>query len=126
MNKNNLLAFDNIDIYSIILFIIFKIKKLPEYAALSELVYVLDKDSLLKLCEYFGGTTIKIPTIEELETLLYALTIYQLVDIEKQSYNNVIKNISEKCSDISAIKQLYIQIKDILKEYSFSGNRNEI
>ena len=64
MNKNNLLAFDNTDIYSIILFIIFKIKKLPEYAALSELVYVLDKDSLLKLCEYFGGTTIKIPTIE--------------------------------------------------------------
>ena len=40
MNKNNLLAFDNTDIYSIILFIIFKIKKLPEYAALSELVYV--------------------------------------------------------------------------------------
>ena len=64
------------DIYSLMLFAMFKLRDIPEYSSLSELVYILDKDSLLKLCEYFGGTTIKIPTIEELETLLYALTIY--------------------------------------------------
>jgi hypothetical protein len=48
----------------------------PDYMVLSELVYVLDKDNLLKLCEYFGGSTIKIPTIKELESIVYSLLLY--------------------------------------------------
>ena len=58
-----------IDVYSLMLFAMFKLRDIPEYASLSEMVYILDKDSLLKLCEYFGGLTIKIPTIEELESI---------------------------------------------------------
>ena len=65
------------DIYSLMLFALFKLKDVPEYSSLSELVYILDKDSLLKLCEYFGGMTIKIPTIKELESMVYLLLLYQ-------------------------------------------------
>ena len=51
------------DIWSLLLFVLFKIKDIPEYSGISELAYILDRKNLLKLCEYFGGTTITMPTI---------------------------------------------------------------
>ena len=77
------------DIYSLMLFALYKTNELPEYSSLSQLSYILDKDNLLKLCEYFGGTTIRIPTVSELELLLNSLLVYQLVDIEKQNYKRL-------------------------------------
>lgn len=78
MSRTNqeILSVKELDIYSLILFALFKLRDIPDYLVLSELVYILDKDSLLKLCEYFGGTTIHIPTIDELESLLYSLLLY--------------------------------------------------
>ena len=64
------------DIYSLILFALYKLREIPEYSTLSELAYIVDKENLLKLCEYFGGTTIHIPTIDELESILYSLLLY--------------------------------------------------
>ena len=52
------------DTFSLILFVLYKIRDVKEYSTLSELAYILDKDALLNLCEYFGGMSIKIPTIE--------------------------------------------------------------
>ena len=54
------------DIYSLMLFALYKAQEIPEYASLSQLAYILDKDNLLKLCEFYGGLTIKIPTVKEL------------------------------------------------------------
>ena len=53
--KNNLNKLTESDIWSFILFALFKMREIPEYTSLSELVYILDKTTLLKLCEYFGG-----------------------------------------------------------------------
>ena len=77
------------DIYSLMLFALYKAKDLPEYSALSELAYILDKESLLKLCEFYGGLTIRIPTISELEKILYALLMYQEVDLENKDFDKV-------------------------------------
>ena len=52
--KEELAKLKDIDVYSLMLFAMFKLRDIPEYASLSEMVYILDKDSLLKLCEYFG------------------------------------------------------------------------
>lgn len=84
------------DIYSLILFALYKYKNIPQYSTLSELVYILDKDSLLKLCEYFGGMTIKIPTIEDIEILIYALLVYQKVDIQGEDFSVVLKELELK------------------------------
>lgn len=43
------------DIYSLILFIMYKIQDLPEYAILSELCYLLDGANLTRLLTYFAG-----------------------------------------------------------------------
>ena len=65
------------DIYSLIFFALYKCNESPEYSAISELAYILDKESLLKMCEYYGGLTIRIPTIDELERFLNALLVFQ-------------------------------------------------
>ena len=93
--KEELSTLKETDIYSLMLFSLFKLRGIPEYAALSELVYILDKDNLLKLCEYFGGMTLKIPTIEELESLVYVLILYQYVNIEHMNYDEAIKLLTE-------------------------------
>lgn len=60
---------------------------IPEYSSIAELVYILDKDNMLNLCEYFGGQTIKIPTIKELESLVYSLLLFQYTKIDNMDYD---------------------------------------
>ena len=119
--KDELLKLKQTDIYSLMLFALFKIKDIPEYSSLSELVYILDKESLLKLCEYFGGTTIKIPTIDELETVLYALILYQYVNIEKIEFNQALEMITEKTSEIRKVRDTYNELLVLLDKYTFNG-----
>lgn len=119
--KDELLKLKQTDIYSLMLFALFKIKDIPEYSSLSELVYILDKESLLKLCEYFGGTTIKIPTIDELETVLYALILYQYVNIEKIEFNQALEMITEKTSEIRKVRDTYNELLVLLDKYTFNS-----
>ena len=128
MSKTNqeLLSIKELDIYSLILFALFKLRDIPEYLVLSELVYVLDKDNLLKLCEYFGGNTLYIPTIEELESILYSLLLYQYVDIEHMEYDKAVELLGQKSSRLRKIKSDYLKLHDVLANYSFSrGIKNE-
>lgn len=123
-NQEELLSIKELDIYSLILFALFKLRSIPEYLTLSELVYILDKDSLLKLCEYFGGLTLKIPTIQELESILYSLLLYQYVDINKMEYEDAVKLLGKNSSELRKIKSDYMKLKTVLENYSF-GKDNE-
>ena len=123
--KTEIEKLKSIDIYSFMLFALYKIKDIPEYSALSELAYVLDKDSLLKLCEYFGGVTLKIPTVEELESIVYALVLYQKVDMDKIPFEKAIKIINGSAESIKAVKLAYVQIKDILSNYELTERAKE-
>jgi hypothetical protein len=111
------------DIYSLLLFALYKANELPEYSSLSQLSYILDKDNLLKLCEYFGGTTIRIPKISELELLLNSLLVYQLVDIEHNSLETVLEDMKIKTGSNRDIKMHYLNIKELLSQYNFSSGR---
>ena len=117
--KEKLLTFKDIDIWSLILFSLYKIKDIPEFSTISELAYILDKDNMLKLCEYFGGLNIRIPTIDELEDLVYALVLYQHVNIDKMAYDDAIKLIGEKSSNLRNIKFNYLKVCEILDKYDF-------
>ena len=117
--KEELSTLKETDIYSLILFSLFKLRNIPEYASLSELVYILDRESLLKLCEYFGGMTLKIPTIQELESLVYVLVLYQYVNIDGMNYDDAIKLIGYKSSDLKRVKADYRRLCSILDEYDF-------
>ena len=111
------------DIYSLMLFALYKTNELPEYSSLSQLSYILDKDNLLKLCEYFGGTTIRIPTVSELELLLNSLLVYQLVDIENNPLEIVLEDFRIKTGSNKELKQNYYIIKELLSKYNFNSGR---
>mgnify|MGYP000391591427 CR=1 FL=1 len=61
------------DVINVLLYAIYKLTNDPEYSAISELAYVLDKDSLYKLCATFGGATIKIPPLSLFKNITKAL-----------------------------------------------------
>ena len=120
--KQEVLNLKQTDIYSLLLFVLFKLRDVPEYSTLSELAYVLNKDNLLKLCEYFGGLTIKIPTIDELESMVYSLTLYQYINIENKSMQEALKLIGKPANvDITTVKNDYLKIVEIMQDFSF-GN----
>lgn len=115
------------DIWSLLLFVLFKIKDVPEYSGISELAYILDRKNLLKLCEYFGGTTITIPTIEELEILVYGLLLYQYINIEGISEEDALVMISREGLSQKAVKSSYLKIKETLQNYDLSvRSRNDL
>ena len=66
INKTDITTLKDIDIYSLSMFVLYKLTEIPEYSAISELPYVLDKDNMLRLCEYFGGRALTIPTADAL------------------------------------------------------------
>lgn len=117
--KKDITTLKNVDVYSLMLFVLFKIKDVPEYATLSELAYILDKENLLKLFEYFGGITIKIPTIEELEDLVYAMVLYQYVNIDGMEYNEAIRTIGHSSDELRKVKSNYVKICDVLDKFDF-------
>lgn len=106
------------DTFSLILFVLYKIRDVEEYSTISELAYILDKDSLLNLCEYFGGITIKIPTIDELESIINSLLLYQYINIDGCSYDEAIEKIGFDSFQLRKIKKDYNNICSILSEYS--------
>ena len=111
------------DVYSLVLFAMYKMNESSEYSALSQLSYVLDKENLLKLCEYYGGMTIRIPTISELETFVYALQIYQSVVFDKQSIEQCVERLQDVDIQIEKIIECYNVLCDVLKNYNFNSGR---
>lgn len=109
------------DLYSLSLFCLYKLMGTNEYSSLSELAYILDKDNLLNLCEFFGGQTIYIPTPDELETLTYSLLLYHYVKIEHMDYAEGLKLIGHESKDLRAVKSSYAKLCDVLKDYTFAG-----
>ena len=119
MIRNNIENLKETDFYSLILFTLFKMTDNPEYYSISQLSYVLDKDNLLNLCAYFGGQTIKIPTTHELESLVYALLLYQHVKIDGMEYEKALNLIGHESEELREVKKNYKHICNIMSKYSF-------
>lgn len=104
------------DLWSLVLFVLCKLKEAPEYSSLSELAFILDKSNFLHLCEYFGGQTITIPTMDELEDLLYGLLLYYYVDVEMVTWEDAITTIG-KTKSVPDIRKIYRKVKEVLTQY---------
>ena len=113
------------DIWGFMLFALYKIKEIPEYSSISEMAYILDKSNFLRLCEYFGGCTIKIPTVQEIELLLYGLLLYQYVEIDKIPINDAFILMQNSDYSVKEIKNSYNKIKELLTNYELS-NRTSV
>ena len=106
------------DIYSLMLFTLYKMQDLPEYSTLSELCYILDGDNLSKFLSYFGGMTIKVPTLREMRLLVQALLLYQYVNLEEEDFNETLKALADEFSE-EEIKGVYDKIVEVIRDYDF-------
>lgn len=119
--KNELEKLKQIDIWSLMLFVLYNFQKIPEYSSLSELAYILDQKNLLKLCEYFGGQTITIPTIDQLEETVYGMLLYQYIDVEKIDEKEAFELLRVDKSKEKMIKNCYRSLKYVLSNYEISS-----
>lgn len=72
----NLDHLSNEDAYALLFILMSKQKDKAPYSILSELAYILDKDSFLNFITYYGGTTITIPTADEFHKAARVLVLY--------------------------------------------------
>lgn len=77
---------------------------IEEYACLPELFSIIGHEKLLMLAKYAGGSTIKIPTVEEISDAIQALEWYYLVYVRKCKYRKSIPD--EYVDKVNRIKEV--------------------
>lgn len=119
MSKKNINNLKDTDVYSLSMFILYKLTDIQEYSINGELPYILDKKSLLNFCNYFGGRTIKVPTLSELHSIMYLVLLYQYTKIDNIPYDEAIKLIGYKSSELRNVKSAYNKVCEVLDKYNF-------
>ena len=117
--KNSLNNLHLSDIYSLILFILYKVQDIPEYAVVSELCYLLDGANLTRLLTYFAGRTVTFPTEDEFQNVSNALLLYQYINVEGKSLveaQSKLENVTPKQKE--KITELYLKILPVMSQYN--------
>ena len=130
MPKSNILRaleeLDKQDIYSLILFTLYRLKDVSEYSVLSELVYILDEKSFSRFLSYFEGQTLKIPKIQDLKNIINALLFYERKSNTDLTDDEILAdlNVSEKEKD--TLYETINLISEIIKEYDFKRSKDAL
>ena len=128
MPKSNIIKaleeLDKKDIYSLILFILYRLKEIPEYSTLSELVYILDNENFIKLINYYGGKTIRIPKVDELSTILDGLLVYEREQNTDLPLSDICKDIGISKKEIPEILKILQLIPQLIDNYDFKRETN--
>ena len=122
--KKNLNSLHLSDIYSLMLFILFKVQDIPEYAVASELCYLLDGANMTRLLTYFAGKTVTFPTEAEMSIVTNALLMYQYINIDGDTFTaaqNKLDKLSKKEKD--KVTELYVQLLPIMKQYNIDRSQ---
>lgn len=122
--KKNLNSLHLSDIYSLMLFILFKVQDIPEYAVTSELCYLLDGANMTRLLTYFAGKTVTFPTESEMAIVTNALLMYQYINIDGDTFTaaqNKLDKLTKKEKD--RVTELYVQILPIMKQYNIDRSQ---
>lgn len=124
--KSNLDTLHLSDIYSLMLFVMYKLQDVADYAALSELCYLLDGANLTRLLTYFSGRTLQVPTQEEFSNMSKALLLYQYINIDGHTLVEAqkrLENVTTKQRD--EITELYVKILPIIRQYNIDRGQLE-
>ena len=107
------------DIYSLMLFVLYKMKEDPDYLTLTELCYILDGENLVRFLSYFGGMTIKVPESRDLRLVFQALRLYQFVNLEQGTFEEGLRDATTEEFDKEDIKKMYAKICEAVANYDF-------
>ena len=106
------------------LFVLFKVQEVPEYAVMSELCYLLDGANMTRLLTYFAGRTIKFPTESDMAVVTNALLMYQYINIDGETFvaaQNKLGKLTKKEQD--KVTELYVQLLPIMKQYNIDRSQ---
>lgn len=112
------------DVYSLMLFTLYKLRDIPEYTALTELSYILDGSNLSKFLSFYGGMTLKIPTLKDMRLMIQALLLFQLVNLEEASLEEGLKVILNNNKEFSRDELInaYDTLLLVSSKYEFKRN----
>lgn len=122
--KNNINNLHLSDIYSLMLFIMYKIQEIPDYAVLSELCYLLDGSNMTRMLTYFAGRTVTFPTEKEMAIVTNALLMYQYINIDGESLTaaqNKLEKLTAKQKE--EVLELYLKILPIMRNYNIDRSQ---
>lgn len=90
-NIYNLDRLSKEDSTSIAISLLYTLRGFPQYTITSELAYLLDQKSFINLLKYYGGKTIRIPSMEEIENIMKVLLLYQYYEVNHNSWSESLK-----------------------------------
>lgn len=107
------------DIYSLTLFALYKLKDDPKYSTLSELVYVLDKQSLFNFLSVFEGLTIKVPKMSELQDIVHGLMLFALVNVQGMPFDKALLEILDQTMSKDELLASYETVCNVIDAGEF-------
>lgn len=117
----NLNKFNKQDVISTTSSLLYLLRSQPQYSTVSELVYLLDYDNFIKLITYYGGTTIRIPTVDEIDEMLRVLLLYQYYYVNKLSWKESLIKLEIPESESLSYRSKLSHLKRLLSSQSTGG-----
>jgi hypothetical protein len=111
------------DVYSLICEILYVLKDNPKYSTVSELAFILERESFIKFIKYFGGTTLTVPTLDEFKEVIRLLLLYQAVEIDKMPWRKALEEAGFDLEQSRSAQRKLALLKKALNDYRL-GDRN--
>ena len=105
------------EVYALICESLFCLKDNPKYSTISELAFLLEKDSFIKFIKYFGGLTITIPTMEEFKETIGLLLLYQAVEIDKLPWKQALEFAGYSPDRSRSVQRKLAILKKSIKDF---------
>ena len=102
--------------------LLYDLRKVKEYATISELCYTLDIDSFMKLIDTFGGQTVTVPTKQELAELIQVVRLFEYFEVEGRPWKESVQRAGLNSSEGKKAANKLSALKETMKKYKF-GNR---
>ena len=108
--------------YSLICESLYALRANPKYSIISELAYILSKDSFIKFIKYFGGTTVTVPSFEEFKDTIKLLLLYQAHEIDKLPWRTALIEAGYSLENSRSAQRKLAILKKTIQEFK-SGER---
>lgn len=88
----------------------------PDYKLASDLILIMDKNSLTSLLSVYGGKTIKIPSRDELSSTMEDAIVY-LMRREGYPWIDIKKSLEKPDIPLRVLREKYESIRQNLEKY---------
>lgn len=112
LNKNISKLTDK-NAYAILTYLCFQLRNVPEYLVLSELIFLLDLKSLKNLLGYYAGRTLKIPSLEEFNYVVWAVLLFQYTICDEMPMEEAIIKLKKEINtkfDENKVQNIYYRL----------------